>query len=49
MASGRCSLPAWNRERLIGQFQRIDCSTRGEAERQVADFERAFRRASTIA
>ena len=44
MFDAKCSLPAWNRERLIGQFQRIDGSTRGEAERLVADFERIFRR-----
>ena len=44
MVDATCSLPAWNRERLIGQFQRIDGSTRGEAERLVADFEQIFRR-----
>ena len=36
-------MPAWNREQLIAQFQRIDGSTRIEAERQVADFEKSFR------
>jgi hypothetical protein len=39
----RRSMPAWNREQLIVQFQRIDGSTRIEAERQVADFEESFR------
>ncbi len=42
----RSPAPAWNRERLIKQFQRIDGSTRTEAERQVADFERTFRSAN---
>ena len=36
------SLPAWNRERLIEQFQPIDASTRNEAERQIAAFELSF-------
>jgi hypothetical protein len=39
----RRSTPAWNREQLISQFQGIDGSTRIEAERQIADFERSFR------
>ena len=40
----RHSTPARNREQLISQFQRIDGSTRTEAERQIADFERGFSR-----
>jgi hypothetical protein len=44
MDDGTCPSPVWNRERLIGQFQQIDASTRGEAERLVADFEQIFRR-----
>ena len=39
----RHSTPARNREQLISQFQRIDGSTRIEAERQIAEFERSFR------
>lgn len=39
----RRSTPAWDREQLIRQFQRIDGSTRIEAERQITDFERSFR------
>ncbi len=39
----RRSTPAWKRDQLISQFQRIDGSTRSEAERQIADFERSFR------
>jgi hypothetical protein len=39
----RRSISVWNRERLISQFQRIDGSTRIEAERQIADFELSFR------
>ena len=41
--STRRSMPAWNREQLIVQFQQIDGSTRIEAERQVADLEKSFR------
>jgi len=41
-AEGVSSLPAWNRERLIEQFQQIDSSTRSEAERQVVAFEQSF-------
>ena len=39
----RRSMPARNREQLISQFQRIDGSTRIEAEREIADLERSFR------
>ncbi len=39
----RRSTPAWKRDQLISQFQRIDGSTRIEAERQIADFEQSFR------
>ena len=35
-------VPAWNRERLIRQFQGIDGSTRSEAEMQIDAFERSF-------
>jgi hypothetical protein len=42
MADGARPLPAWNRERLIDQFQQIDASTRSEAERQIAAFELSF-------
>jgi hypothetical protein len=41
-AGGRARSPAWNREQLIRQFQEIDGSTRGEAERQIDAFERSF-------
>jgi hypothetical protein len=41
-ADRRRQLPAWNRERLIRQFQDIDGSTRSEAERQVDAYERSF-------
>ena len=43
MDGARRSMPARNREQLISQFQRIDGSTRIEAERQIADLERSFR------
>ena len=43
MARDQSQRPAWNRERLIRQFQGIDGSTRSEAERQVGVFERSFR------
>jgi len=39
----RRSVPAWDREQLIGQFQRIDGCTRIEAEQQIADLEQCFR------
>ncbi len=42
MADARSQLPAWNRERLIRQFQQIDGSTRSEAERQIDAYERSF-------
>ena len=42
MAGGKRRVPAWDRERLIDQFQRIDGSTRSEAERQVADLAHGF-------
>ena len=42
IADGARPSPAWNRERLIEQFQQIDGSTRSEAERQIADFELCF-------
>ena len=45
----RRSMPARNREQLIRQFQRIDGSTRIEAERQIADLERSFRSGSADA
>jgi len=41
-ADGGTHLPAWNRERLIRQFQEIDGSSRSEAERQLDGFERSF-------
>jgi hypothetical protein len=41
-ADGGAHLPAWNRERLIRQFQEIDGSSRSEAERQIDGFERSF-------
>ena len=44
--SVRRSVPAWNRERLVEQFQRIDGSTRSEAEREIAALELSFGKAS---
>jgi hypothetical protein len=44
-ANGGAHLQAWNRERLIRQFQEIDGSSRSEAERQIDGFERSFRTA----
>ena len=44
-ADGQVHVPAWNRERLIRQFQHIDGSTRGEAERQLDGYEQSFRTA----
>ena len=43
LADGTCRVPAWDRERLIDQFQRIDGSTRVEAEQEIVAFEQSFR------
>ena len=48
MADGTCRVAAWNRERLIEQFQRIDGSSRSEAEQQILVFEQSFRGRSEI-
>lgn len=37
-----CRVPAWDRERLIDPFQRIDGCTRDEAEQEIAAYERSF-------
>lgn len=42
MADGTCRVPAWDRERLIDQFRRIDGSTRSEAEWEIAALERSL-------
>ena len=42
MADDTFQAPAWNRERLIRQFQGIDGSSRNEAEMQIDAFERSF-------
>ena len=48
IAVGHSALPAWNRERLIQQFQDIDGSTRGDAEAQIDAYELSFRDGSAV-
>ncbi len=42
MAHRQRQLPDRNREKLIRQFQRIDGSTRTDAEQQIDAYERSF-------